>query len=257
MTGNLNLRSDAMRSNQTFLFTSLAFLFSIICNDGCLIQGCPNQEQVSQNFQGKGSNATPPDSLQFDYENFEHNLDIFRNVDSLDVSVSGMVHFFIFRIDRQKFAVLIDSATKVYKFTGTRFKKIHHIQTGDGITDISKRKLDVNLDGFMDLVIELPSGGTYGSDFVFLFYHPIRKTLVYDAKSNMRNCIIDVKKARVKSQYHYSYAVYAIEKYSFRMLESYEYLFYTSDNPRLKNKLKKRVFNRKGRIVKTEIIPDK
>lgn len=131
------------------------------------------------------------------------------------------------------------------------------VQTGDGITDISKRILDVNLDGFMDLVIELPGWETYGSDFVFLFYHPNRKTLVFDEKSNMRNCSMDVKKGWVKSSYSYSSMLYAIEKYSFRKRVSYEYLMYTSNDSKLKNKTIRSVFDRKGRIVQTDTILNK
>lgn len=214
-------------------------------------------DKVSYLYTKKDESGKPTDSLKLCESYYESTLDFYKNEDSLNQIVAGLIYITIFKIEGDKFAILVDSTTKVYKFTGKKFENIHHINYGIGSTEITKTRVDINSDSHPDILVEIPSGGTHGSDYIFLFYNPELRTLEYDKNFEMRNCEIDLKDKRVKCNYNWSSALFAVEKYSFKKLESNKYLRFVSDNPKFENMIERTIYDINGNVTKSETIEEK
>ncbi len=211
-------------------------------------------DNVTYVYTRTNDNGQAIDSLKLCASNYETTLDFYKNADSLSQSAPGIIYMSIFKSEDQKFAILVDSTTKVYKFTENKFEKILHIDCSISSTEISQNKLDINADGHADVVIEIPTGGTYGSDFIFLFYNSDLKTLEYDKNAKMRNCEIDLKLQQVRCNYNWSSTLFAIDKYGFRKLESYTYLRFVTNNPKLEHATERRIYSRTGNIIQVDTI---
>ncbi|MFN8437430.1 MAG: hypothetical protein U0V72_07265 [Cytophagales bacterium] len=214
----------------------------------------PSCEKVCYLYTRTNESGEPTDSLKICETNYETTLDFYKKEDSLSQAILGIIYINIFKIEGEKFAILIDTTTKVYKFTGKGFEKIQHINCAIGQTEIIKTKVDINSDSHADILVEIPSGGTHGTDCIFLFYNPEKKTLEYDRNSEMRNCEIDFKNKRVKSYYNWSSALFGVERYSFKKLEFYKYLRFVSNNPKFENMIERTVYGRKGNVTKIDTI---
>jgi hypothetical protein len=240
---------------QTLLSSLILFcLFS--CSENADEESIINSlcDKVSYRYTRVNESGKPVDSLKLCESNYESTLDFYKSEDSLNQLVVGLVYISIFKIEGEKFAILVDITTKVYKFIGKRFEKIQHINCGIGPTEITKNKIDINSDSHPDILVEIPSGGTHGSDCIFLFYNPKLRTLEYDKNSEMRNCEMDLKAKKVKCNYNWSSALFSVEKYSFRKLETYKYLRFVSDNPKLENMFERTIFDFKGKVAKLDTI---
>ena len=114
---------------------------------------------------------------------------LYNNVDVLSKTVHNIgLHLSIFKLENEKFALIIDSTTKIYKFIEGNYQQI--ISTNSRFafgTNIKIEQKKLNLDKFKDVLIEIPSGGTAGSEFLFLFYNSSTKSFDYDAETELRN----------------------------------------------------------------------
>lgn len=238
------------------IFTLFGFLCLSACSTSTSMQNETNStcDKVTYVYTRTNDNGQAIDSLKLCTSNYETTLDFYKNVDSLSQSASGIIYMSIFKIEDQKFAILVDYTTKVYKFTGNKFEKIQHIDCSIGSAEISQNKLDINADRHTDVVIEIPTGGAYGSDFIFLFYNSDLKTLEYDKNAKMRNCEIDLKLQQVRCNYNWSSTLFAIDKYGFRKLESYTYLRFVSDNPKVKKMTERTIYSKAENIIQIDTI---
>lgn len=242
------------KSKQVVLFAlTLFILFSCSNRDK---QNVPNSayDRVYFGYTKFNENGNAIDSLRVCESSYENTLDFYKELDSLNQTIPNILHISIFKIQNEKFAVVIDSTTKIYKFNGVGFKMIYNIKYQIGLGEITQKLVDVNLDLENDMVIEISSGGTYGSDFIVLFYNPDLKMLVYDKGADLRNCDFDLKNGKVKSNYNWFSIFFDIKKYSFEKKEMHKYLNYTSGSQNHNNMIERTIFNQSGGIIKVDTL---
>lgn len=194
------------------------------------------------------------DSLKLLKTGYEKSLVLYSNIDSVSKTVDGFVCLNIFKLNNEKFAIIIDTNIKVYKYNQTKYERILTIQGELGFSNIDFEKIDVNADTYKDILVKLPSGGTYGDAYICLFYDPSRKTLIYDAKTELANVKLDAKERRVECFYSNSSTVYSIEKFSFRKIEQKKYLGKTTGNRKFDNYVEISKFGGDGKILKIDTL---
>ncbi|WP_338793246.1 hypothetical protein [Bernardetia sp. MNP-M8] len=160
-----------------------------------------------------GNHKQPSDSLGWYRSDYEKSLALYNDVDNLSKTVHNIgLHVSIFKLENEKFAFVIDSTTKIYKFIEGNYKQI--ISTNSAFafgTNVKIEQKRLNLDKFKDVLVEIPSGGMGGSEFLFLFYNPTTKSFDYDYETELRNIEFDIKKQKVVSHYQWSKATFVLE----------------------------------------------
>lgn len=186
---------------------------------------------------------------------YEKSLKLYKNYNSFCKGIPGFFYINVFKHYDEKYAILIDSTTKIYKLNNNEFKKLYTIPVEVATSSLIKTdKIDFNSDGYKDVVIQIPTGGTAGDEFICLFYNPIEKTLIYDSNSELRNIEFDIQNKKLKSNYRWSSAVFNIEQYSFSLLEDHIYLNYTCNDNNLKNMEEVITYNKKGDIINRDTL---
>jgi len=194
------------------------------------------------------------DSLMLLKSGNEQSLVLYNGIDSICKTVDGFIYLNVFKINNEKFAIIVDSATKVYKFNHDKFERILNIPCGIGFSNIKLEKLDINADSFLDILLKIPTGSIYGDACICLFYNPDKKTFIYDSKSDIANIELNLKEKKVESFHSCFSTVYYIEKYSFRKIEQKIYLSKTTDNPKYDNFVKVTKFDKNGNVFKVDTI---
>lgn len=124
----------------------------------------------------------PVDSLAVFDSSYEKSLDYYKSLDTLNKTVASLVTMSIFKLNNQKFAYIVDSSSvKIFKWNSSKFEQIIKIPQELGM-NVQRNFIDFNTDGYKDVIIELVSGGSYGVEYICLFYEPMNKTLLYDFK---------------------------------------------------------------------------
>ncbi|MFZ4399426.1 MAG: hypothetical protein ACOYO1_05280 [Bacteroidales bacterium] len=202
------------------------------------------------------SKSKPCDSLcVYNDSSYEKSLNLYKNTDSLCKLVEGFIYINIFRLYNEKYAILIDSTTKIYKFVGGEYKRLYSIPVEFGTSsELKLDKMDINSDGFKDLVLQLTTGGTSGDEYICLFYNPIIKTLIYDSTAELRDVEFKINEKKLISHYRWSSAVFAIEKYSFRLLEDHIYMIYSCNNSKYDNMEEVLKYDRNGTLIRKDTL---
>lgn len=123
-------------------------------------------------------------------------------------------YFETFLFNEQRHGITMDEGEiKLYQLKDDKFELQ---QTADfyGIRLILQQ-VDVNKDDQLDLVIEIPSGGKYGSDFICFFYDPTHQKFIYDEKASFANINIDAEKNEITSFTPLNNTTYKVENFSF------------------------------------------
>ncbi|WP_338811889.1 hypothetical protein V9L05_10730 [Bernardetia sp. Wsw4-3y2] len=158
-------------------------------------------------------------------------------------------------MENEKFAFVIDSTTKIYKFIEGNYKQI--ISTNSAFafgTNVKIEQKRLNLDKFKDVLVEIPSGGMGGSEFLFLFYNPTTKSFDYDYETELRNIEFDIKKQKVVSHYQWSKATFVLENNKFRKIDQTYYLRFSSAKEEFIDKEQVTKYDKEGRIVSIDTV---
>jgi len=175
----------------------------------------------------------PIDSLML-YKNLplEKSLELYTDVDTLNKTVDMMVHIGIFKVEKQKFAVVIDSAsTTFFKFEKGSYKKIFSAAASLAFSVTPIQYKDFNNDGYTDILYSVPSGGSYGDDNFLLFYNPETKNLLYKEEPELRNA--EVKGNTISTSGLFWRKTYTIKGYSLLLQQETEYLQSNNDDKKV------------------------
>jgi len=76
------------------------------------------------NNENDSSKSLPTDSLcLYNDSTYEQSLNLYKNTDSICKSIDGILFFSVFKLNNEKFAIIVDSAsTKVFKFSSASKK---------------------------------------------------------------------------------------------------------------------------------------
>lgn len=203
-----------------------------------------------------GNHKEPSDSLGWYRSNYKKSLALYNNVDNISKTVHNIgLHLSIFKLENEKFALVIDSTTKIYKFIEGNYKQI--ISTNSAFafeTDVKIEQKRLNLDKFKDILLEIPSGGSYGSDFIFLFYNPTTKLFDYDDETDLRNIEFDVNTQKVVSHYRWSKATFVLENNKFRKIDETYYLKFRGIGEDFFDKKEITKYNKEGKVISIDTV---
>lgn len=212
---------------------------SSVISDSLMMASCPNQKTTNYSY---GYNDTCTLLLYQDKETFNK-------------TVSDILHLYIFNLHNQKWACIMDTTTRLYLW---RKQKIVHSCTLPAATpsyDPTWHFIDINGDKYKDIVLEIPCGGTCGSENYCIFYNPTKQVLEYNIQQpEIRNFIINSTKYQIVSRFNYSSSTYQIEHTNFLPLRDTVYLRYTSDDTTLYDYGRVDVFDRQGNIISADTI---
>ena len=198
-------------------------------------------------------NNKPIDSLMIFESDYDRTLTLYAKYNSFFKIVDGVIGINIFKLNNQKFALIIDSITHVYKFEGNSFINILNVKIGLGISsELKIKKIYLNSDNYEDFMLIMPTGGSAGDYYLCFFYDPELETLKYDNNTELRN-VEFIKRNQINCSYNWSSSMYVIEKYFFRKIETTYYLIY-SGKEKLENKAVVTKYDKNGNIIKIDTI---
>ncbi|MGX7666710.1 XAC2610-related protein [Flavobacterium pedocola] len=247
------------------IFISFLLLLLTACSSNDKNNAAKNKNQSDSilqlyiyNRESDDESNLPDDSLKIYSSSFEKSLELYEEIDSLEKQVYDQVYFSIFQLNREKFSIIIDSSTvKAFKFTNKHYKKIQSIDCNLGVNGIKLQKTDINTDGYKDILIEVPSGGFYGSAYFCLFYDPDTKSLVYDKKTELRNIEPSLKNRHITSHSSMQSHTYSIDKYKFKLIEKRIDLGKTTGIMELENKVEVSRFDANGKLIQKDTLVER
>ncbi len=204
--------------------------------------------------------SSPNDSLNSNAtlcvcsNDYTRTLALYHNVDSMHDCVDQTLCISIFEINNERYAVFCDTTLKVFKFKDVSIDLQYQIPIGLGMAAMTLEKIDLNNDGYKDLVIRVPQGGTYGDDCVIMFYDSHEQTLVFDSKVALRNISIDTLSQTISSHFRYSTVVYKIVQNRLVKYKEMVYLHYTSSDPTLNDKVEVKIFDNFGALIRIDTL---
>jgi hypothetical protein len=209
------------------------------------------------NYESDNELNMPIDSISVYSSSYEKSLELYKEIDSLEKQVWGHVYFSIFKLKEKKFSVIIDSTTvKVFKFSNNNYKKIESFDCDIGVYGIKLQKIDINTDGFKDVLIEIPSGGFFGSSYICMFYNPDSKSLVFDKRTELRDIELDLNKKQITSYSSMQSEKYYIDKYTFKLFEKRIDLGKTTDIEELENKVEISRYDSNGNLIRKDTLDE-
>ncbi|MFT3794289.1 hypothetical protein [Flavobacterium sp.] len=206
-------------------------LLFALCIAGLLV-ACQKQRMPKSYLYVYNSKNQVVDSIASVDGTLDGVLPFYEDQDSISRMIANAGYFCIFTLHEEKFAVVIDSVTKVYRYTADGFKKSLQLPYSIGTSKVSLRTVDVNRDHRRDVLFKIPSGGSAGDLHLCLFYDPDQKELVYDARHELWNAQWEFKEKIVHTQNRWSSALYCIDRYGFTKLQQMNPLKYTSTDQR-------------------------
>jgi hypothetical protein len=218
-----------------------------------MINHSEKEDRIAYFYYYGDTTNTPTDSIKMYANNFEKSLEFYKDYDSISKTNYLNFYFNVFKINNEKFAVLIDSTTKIYKFQGNHFEKLFTENIAIVPLKIEVNKIDLNSDGFLDFFLKIPSGGSHGDDYLCFFYLEKSKSLVYENKVDLCNIEINLKEKTITSNFSMSSEVYLIDGFSLRLLEKRLYLSYSGEK-KLQNKIEITKFNNNGKEVSKDTV---
>lgn len=199
----------------------------------------------------------PVDSLAVFDSGYEKSLDYYKSFDTLNKKVDGSVSISIFNLNKQKFAYIADTSTiRIYKWNNSKFEQIINIPQELGM-NVQRNFIDFNTDGYKDVIIELVSGGSYGVEYICLFYEPMNKTLLYDFKNELRNIELDIPNKKITSSSRIVNNVFEIGKNNFVLKEQIIDLLFTTGNEKFENKIEVTKYSNLGKVTSIDTIERK
>ena len=179
---------------------------------------------------------------------FERSLELYKDSDTLTKQVDQYLYLSIFELQKEKFAVIADSATtNFYKYLpGGTYKKEYTMPMSLGAKAFLTKK-DLNADGYSDVLFTLPSGGFYGEDNLLLFYNPKTHGLVYHDKPSIVNITFDGD--TVTSNTKFLDTTWLIKGFDFLLLQQTEYLQGNDDDKKVVSR-----YNQKGIVVSRDTV---
>lgn len=179
------------------------------------------------------SENNPRDSLMV-YKDapFEKSLELYKETDSVTKFVYPLIYMSIFKLEKQKFAILADSvSTSFFKFMPNgEYKKEHIIEIPIGMNVVTQQK-DINKDGYKDILLTVSSGGSYGDDVFLLFYDPKNHNLIHQKGIELRNT--KLQDNTIISSTRFLNQTYEIKGYSLSLKEEVHYLQNENDNKKV------------------------
>lgn len=245
----------------TFLIVGLSILLSY-CTKRNENKTLDIKEEVISGlyiYDSLSEDGKPSDSLLLYESNFEKSLNLYLNTDSMSKTVSGLVHMSIFKHYNEKFALIVDSSnTTFYQFKNNQYIQILKTPIGIGASTITKSIIDINSDGYKDLLYDIPSGGSYGSDNICLFFNPTTKTFEYDNNVELRNIELDLNKKAATCYYLNTLTrKYSINKYSFQIIEDKTNLLFTTGKEKFENKFEIKKYGENNKVISLDTIEEK
>jgi len=232
----------------------ISILLSIICF-GCSQSKSNRQSEISYLYIYEHLSDIPSDSLLVHNTNLEKSLEFYTDTESIEKQAQGLVYLSIFKLNNEKFSIIIDTlAVKVFEFKNKKFNKVIEIKAGIGMPKVKTERVDFNADGFEDVIIEIPSGGLFGSSDFFIFFNPQTRKLIYDDKIEFRNYKLDIGNQFVTSFEGLVNKKYAIKNYTFILREKAVDLGMTTNLKELENKSEISIYDLKGRFIKRDTI---
>lgn len=167
-----------------------------------------------------GATENPIDSVLMVRNDFEKSLLLHQEQDTLNKLVEGQFFFRIVKLEDQKFAFLSDdSLTRVYQWGSNGYQRIFTLPELFLGIEMSVTPLEVNGDGYQDLVLQSASGGTHGDDYALFLFHPQKNTLVFDPRLALYNIDLDPANHMVGSNTRFSSTLYEIKDFAFKMVQ--------------------------------------
>jgi len=208
------------------------------------------EKSISYIYTDHDSKGNALDSLKV-YSNdslFEKSLELYKETDSLDKTVSMLVHIAIFKVEGQKFAVITDTTgTAFFQFEKNRYNKIFSAAPAIAFMIDPMKFKDYNADGYIDVFYSVSSGGSHGADDFLLFYDPQKRTLVYNEEPALQN--IEIKGNKVTSGVKFVWTTYAIKGNKLVLAKTLEYLQGNDDDKKVVTK-----YNESGIVVSVDTL---
>lgn len=175
----------------------------------------------------------PVDSLMvYKDEPFEKSLELYKETDSVTKFVYPVIYLSIFKLEKEKFAILADSvSTSFFKFMPNgEYKKEHTIEIPISMNVITQQK-DINKDGYKDILLTMSSGGSHGDDIFLLFYDPKNHNLKHQKEIELRNT--KLQDNTIISSTRFLNQTYEIKGYTLSLKEEVHYLQDENDNKKV------------------------
>lgn len=148
-------------------------------------------------------------------------LNKYKNVDKIRGSDffagEGSDFFQTFSFNNQRHGITMGDSVKLYKLVNDQFKLIKKFYSS-GIR-LELQQIDVNGDGQKDLMIELPSGGRYGSDYICLLYDNENQKFVHNANIPFMNSKVNTEKQEITSSIPSKSITYKVKEFEFHKIE--------------------------------------
>lgn len=209
------------------------FLFFISCILFSCSKHTPNNITYLYINDYASSENNPIDSLIiYKDEPFEKSLELYKETDSITKFVYPVMYLSIFKLEKEKFAILSDSvSTSFFKFMPNgEYKKEHSIEIPLGMRIITQQK-DINKDGYKDILLTVSSGGSHGDDVFLLFYDPKNHNLIHQKEIKLRNT--KLQDNTIISSTRFLNQTYEIKGYSLYLKEEVHYLQGENDNKKV------------------------
>lgn len=196
------------------------------------------------------ANNKPLDSLKvLCGKGFKESLHLYANTDTLNKSVSMLVHMAVFELNKIKFAVITDtSATTFYKFSKGRYIKICGDDYAMAFQSAEIKYRDFNNDNYKDILYTIPSGGSHGDDNMLLLFDPVTKCLVYNDEYALCNASINPDNT-ITSNSRFQRSTYKVRGNKIIVTEKKDFLQGNDAGKVLVN-----LYGEEGNITKTDTI---
>lgn len=205
-------------------------LFGIVFTVGCLSRQSLNLRNLkSQQKFDTLILYTKTDSVKVLSGDWNATFDYYSTKDSLEIDgIGGELFVKTVTLNNEKFGIAIDSSfLKIYKLQKNHYTQISKEKL-EGI-DWSMNKMDLNFDGFADIVLT-ETEGAHGNTFTtVLLYDSVKKTLVHDRNFDLPNISVDHSKKLLRSIWYSSACgnskktLYKVENGKISLLEGINY----------------------------------
>lgn len=169
-----------------------------------------SENNKKNNIQNKVVIETPDGWNLLDSLHKHKNVNISNGTSLLYGEETNYFETFIF--NQKKYGItMAQGELKLYQLQNNQFELVHTFDV-QGIS-LNLEQVDINNDNQLDLVIELISGGTYGSDFICLFYDNAHKKFIYNDTISLTNIHLNSDKNEVTSHTPIKKTIFKIKNY--------------------------------------------
>ncbi|WP_291085812.1 hypothetical protein [Flavobacterium sp. BFFFF1] len=152
----------------------------------------------------------PADSMVYFVGNPKKTLAQFKDKDAYHFFLESVVAVNIRTINGHKFGFISDSvSTAVYQYKGKSINFLFHLSDTALGWNVEADPIDINNDGFTDIVMRYASGGIYGEDNYCLLFNPREQRLEYSGQK-LHDVTLDPAARQIHSNWKFVKETYNI-----------------------------------------------